>query len=405
MNENEFYQRGRWFRSEKGESKDLISILPKDLVLASHKDVLACSDTKSCYTTPFEGVEIVPYSEVQHKHMPWVEDFLAETLVRIPATPRFYAERLLKHTELAVQRAWDPKKFHVISHSSGYDTRLISIAVKNLYHDLGDEWLGDLVFVEGDGEAPQTRQIIDKLGWGDWPFYVYNAEVDVHEYHARSIDFEKVWERFNGISGFPLNVWYDPYEWFQERGLIPSDDKIQCFTGYGSNEIAKAFNNFGGFKWYTNWVYHHPLSIFKLKGEWVHPYYHIPLWRNLAHYRKWRYRNCGIAKYAIKYVSPETWGMGGMGIVDREPTVRLLSQRLINQAINDYDHSWYGREVHPGIRPATMLMDYSPWWGEWCLASLCEHLLSAGYSIEGRGTVCNGTKQSSQVGQDSSVAT
>jgi hypothetical protein len=26
-------------------------------------------------------------------------------------------------------------------------------------------------------------------------------------------------------------------------------------------------------------------------------------------------------------------------------------------------------------------MDYSPFWGEWCLASLCEHLLETGHTI------------------------
>lgn len=381
MNEKEFYQRGRWFRSEKGESKDFVSMLPKNLTLATYDRILSCADTKSCFTTPFEEIVVVPYAEVQHKHMPWVEEFLNETHIRKPTTPRSYATGLLNHVELAIYRTWDPKKFHVVSHSSGYDTRLISIAIKNLYNDLGDEWLGDLVFAEGDGEGAQTKLVLGKLGWGDFPFYVYNEGVDVHEYHARSVNFHTVYAKFNGMTGFPLNVWYDPYEGLQEKGLIPADDKIQCYTGYGSNEIAKAFNNFGGFPWYTDWIYYHPLSIFKLKGDWVHPFYHLPLWRYLMQYRKWRYRNCGIAKYAIKYISPETWNMQGMTVAQREPTVRLLSDRLIKQAIEDYDHSWYGQNMHPGIRPTTNLMDYSPWWGEWCLASLCEHLLETGHTI------------------------
>ncbi len=350
----------------------------------------------------------MPYKQAQHKYMPWIEKFLREPKFPwLVTTGKRYAEELLKHTELAIERAWDPKKFHVVSHSSGYDTRLISIAIKNLYADLGDEWLGDLVFVEGDGEGPQTREILKKLGWGDWPFYVYNEGAEVHEYHARSIEFDGAWKRFNGISGFPLNVWYESYEWLQERGLIPGDERIQCFTGYGSNEIAKAVNNLGGFKWYTKWVYHHPLSVFKLKGQWVHPYYHLPLWRFIQKHHVWRYRNCGIAKHAIKYISPETWGMGGMGIVDREPTVRLLSDRLIKQAIMDYGRSWYGREIHPWNRPSTNLMDYSSFWGEWCLASLCEHLLASGHTIEydweGK-TAWDTTRQSSPAERDSLAA-
>ena len=73
--------------------------------------------------------------------------------------------------------------------------------------------------------------------------------------------------------------------------MIPQDDsQIQCYTGYGANETARACHrpdlfkntNFSvpyvpgnGLGFYFPWHYLHQLSGFALKGNWIHPFYNI----------------------------------------------------------------------------------------------------------------------------------
>jgi len=390
MDTKNFYQRGRYFECDGKRSKTFIDVLPSTLTLQPPQRLLEVYGTGSCYITPFKEVKVVPYDQVMPDS---VRLFLDEWKgIRAAARtwsaplltrPRSYSEGLLNAVEQALIECWEPNKFHVVTHSSGYDTRLISVALKRLTEEMGEQWLGEVVFLEGDGEAEMSKKLLDIEGWGDHRFIKYNAaEQDVHEYHKRSIKFEDAWKRFESSVGFPLNVWWEPVEWAQEMGYVPADDQIQCVSGFGSNEIAKGYNTFQGLGWYSNWIYHHPLSCFKTKGEWLYPYWSMTLWRFMQIHRLWRYRNCGIAKHAIRHVAPETLQVQGASIADREPTVRLLSDRLVKQAADDYSKSWYGKNIEPHRRPMTNLMDYSPFWGAWCLASLCEHLRQAGYNIE-----------------------
>jgi len=383
-----FYERGRYFQSSENEpTKKFLETMPREVTLRTRSELLQVFGTSPCGITPFKEVEVVPYKEVELLR---TKVFLTEPVHSYPIrtnlfrTPRQYAERMLEAMKKALVEGWDSKKFHIVTLSSGYDTRLIAIALHEVYKERGDSWLGETVFMEADGEYDRAKRILDLIGWKGFEFIKYNGkEVNPHEYHKRSVTEFDAWKRFECPTGFPMNIWWDPIDWMQSHLLAPQDDsKLQCVSGFGSNEYALAFNTFKGLKWYYEWIYYHPLSCFKMKGSWLYPFYNFGFARTLAENRVWRYRGCGVAKHAIKYLAPETWGMGGLGIKDREPTVRLLSRRLVNKAVEDYTRSWYGSKVNPTVRPQSNLMDYSEFWGSWSLASFCDYLIGKGYTVK-----------------------
>jgi len=405
MGENGSYKLMRYFRCENNMSSDFLEVLPNEVTITKKFNQRLFLETLDevrrrhfrdlivhCDDTPFEEVNLVPYKQIM---LPEVSEFLKEKYHRKIITPRQYADRIFKAMKKAIASSWDSSKFHVVTHSSGYDTRIIASALRELYEENGDSWLGDLIFLEADGEAPWTKKLLELEGWGDFPFIVYNRsrlnkwtleisseEQYSNDYHELSFDFENTYKRYNSIAGYPVNCWYEPIEWCQKEGIIPkNDDKLQSFTGFGSNEIALSFNLFVGLKWYFEWIYYHALACFNTKGQWVYPFWNLDLLRVLRENRKLRYRKTGLSKAVMKYMAPHTMEVPNLTTYMRNDTVRKLSNEIIEKAVKDYKNSWYGQNVNSSIRPKSDLVEYSLWWGSWCMASLCEHLIKAGYNI------------------------
>lgn len=396
-----FYRRERLYRSGMGESFLFHEICPQKLTLRKdlHPKIFREIILDGWCGTIFNEVNVVPFTEAYDDEL---KNFGMEKIDTIPVSRQEFSGRLFNKLMEIVESTWKPEKFHVLPHSSGFDSRVLSTILKRLKEKHGEAWLGDYLFVESHGEASGFYDSMDILGWDRSKCVVINKGAHPHEAHAHNFEFENAWCRGNGFVGFPVNVWYNQVEWLQHRDMIPQDDgQIQCYTGYGANETARACHRPDLFKntnfdapyvpgnnlgFYFPWHYLHQLSGFTLKGSWVHPFYNIDYLRNLITY-------CGkhidqltlgwsVSSIILPYIEPELSKVHKA--VSKEIKKKgyfTISDRLFNQAVSDYKSSWYGKNINPNVTPTKQIV-YCEWWGSWYVASFCEYLLKFGYSIK-----------------------
>ena len=159
----------------EGESKEFYDVLPRDLTLRI-PEYYHQSFRGYTHNTVFREVEINEY-----QHAPETVTFLTETHRRTKDIEKIY--NVLKDV---IEREWDPTKTHVIGHSSGYDSRVISNIIKELGEKHGDAWLGEVIYIETLGEREGFRQIMKEQGLKG---IVYNDGVPPERHHDYSFNF------------------------------------------------------------------------------------------------------------------------------------------------------------------------------------------------------------------------
>jgi len=144
-----------------GESTEFMDVLPDKLTLRPplpefYKDRWSRPDF-----TLFEEVNIKPYEHTGEllqflEQEPWVRNQTYETV--------------FEYLKNAIHKVWDSDKFHLIGHSSGYDSRLICKAIRELTEENGDKWAGEVLYVENMGEKPFKEIMEQKRSWSilDW---------------------------------------------------------------------------------------------------------------------------------------------------------------------------------------------------------------------------------------------
>ncbi|KPJ77294.1 MAG: hypothetical protein AMJ81_00100 [Phycisphaerae bacterium SM23_33] len=288
-----------------------------------------------------------------------------------------------------VEGAWTPGRFHVVLHSGGYDSRLISHTIRKLFEKNGPEWLGEILFVEVEGEHRHSRMALEAEGWERSKFAVYGGGVKplFENHHARSCRFEDAWKRQNGgLWARCFNYWYDPVDYLQEEGLIPEDDgELQCFSGYLANDVTHALVNGPGLDWVFRVLPYHPYFFAPVKGEWVFPYL-VPDMIRVLHEYGLGQQESQVGSYRhqiLKRVAPEVAKVRNPQFGEHGWRLRTLSSQLQAQMQRDYSSSWYGQEIAPNAALQDTVC-FGTWWGHFGLASLCEKLLREGYKVDGR---------------------
>lgn len=368
----------RLYRSEVGISSVFADVVP--LTVTLRKDLLQVFQLDPTHPrthTPFLEVRIVPFEE----SMP--EDVLA--LAENPPTSQ---RRLRPIRDLfrillgVVEQAWSPNKFHFIMHSSGHDSRLLSWAIKYLYEKNGPSWLGDVLFGEWDCESEPFKQIMEVEGWSDSQWAVYKPETaGTREYHADSLEFKHAWKRLNGQVSIPLSMWCDSVRYFQEQGVIPNDDPLQCWNGQFANEIMKFTDQYGSLTMAIRKIQDNVLCTTTQLGDFVWPYLNLK-WIIAKHTygRPFGWHQSQL----VEAVAPQLTHIPRIdsSTIKRGPC-RRISDLLLQRALEDFEGSWYAKNTPliPRYVPSPSLA-YSNWWGHWGLASLCEHLLEQGHTIK-----------------------
>jgi len=337
--------------------------------------------------TPFFEISIVPPTKVVGKT---VRRLMAKTIKRTRVSDQVFAKRIFTAMCSAVERAWKPNVLHIVQHSSGWDSRLISLAIRHLAAVKGESWLGNVLFLELNGEGPSFKQIIKSQGWSNEIAYVWNEGAPPREHHLLAFEFSQAWRRLNGWCAYPVNVNWHPFQEMRDRGILPEPGKMQVFSGYGANEVGAAVaGGQGGFKSYVNKMYWHPLSSFPLWGgeeAWSFPFLdldYIKAYASVSGSRGPNYRKMVVGKIAPK--------VGKVAPINKQHKQKLgyrtASKAILARCVADYEASWLGREVFPidgkWVAPRPQI-NYHDWWGYWSLASFCEELMRRGTTIRVR---------------------
>jgi len=339
--------------------------------------------------TPFFEIGIVPPAKVVSKA---VRRLMVAKIERKRVSDQVFAKRVFTAMCSAVERAWKPGALHIVQHSSGWDSRLISLAIRHLAAVKGENWLGNVLFLELSGEGPAFKRIIRVQGWSDEIAHVWNEGAPPREHHLLAFEFSQAWRRLNGWCAYPINANWHPFQDLRDRGALPAPGDMQVFSGYGANEVGAAMTGAwkpGGFKSYVNKMYWHPLSSFPLWGgeeAWSFPFLdldYIKAYASVSGGRGPNYRKMVIGKIAPK--------VGKVAPINKQRKQKLgyrtASKAILARCVADYEASWLGREVFPidGKRVAPRpQINYHDWWGYWSLASFCEELMRRGTTIRVR---------------------
>ena len=367
-----YFKRSRLYQSEKGRSNLVHDIMPDKLILNddfgdTHKG-LQKSDK-----TPFHGVTMVDCLDA----LPHDLIDASGDIQRKPMPPDEFARGAFDLFKEGIYKAWDSSKYHVVFHSSGHDSRMISWAILELTEEHGKEWLGEILFFELNWETEQFHKIMDAEGWGKDRRIVYNEGAKIDEVHEYSFNFTDAWERLNaGIIGYPINTSYDCIKWLQEEGIAPLD--IQVFTGIGGSEMARSFYNGDEIIKFMQTMYRYALINFPERGENIHAFFYLPFMRFVRKYCDGNINQRSMADFMLDYVAPDLTPIKRVTVPELvEKGCRNISPRLLQRAVDAYKGSEYYHDMKVMVQPSTLL-NYSDWWGHYNLASYYDHMKAEG---------------------------
>ena len=380
-----FHRRERMYESNMGISERYYEIIPPEVTLSDRLDVIYNSKgIQPRDLTVFDEIKIVPYDKICSDEE-WL--FGSEDIKAEPMSITEYIERAFDAFKLAILSKWDSEKFHVVMHSSGYDSRLVSWAIRALYDEFGDNHMGSVLFLNNYWEAEQFKQIMEYEGWDDSQYVVFNEFIkDPLMIYEGSFNFDIAWKHLNGgMIAYPVNANYEPITWCQNEGFIPTDN-IQCIGGAGSNEIARTLREGKRIGWYFDWIYYHALSTFPLKGrDWIFPFLNFDFIRTVIKYNDTIDKN-GISKQILDVIAPKLQKIDRISVHHLMKKGHLqISNNLVDKAYNNYKNSWYYKTIGTEVNPIGKF-EYSTWWGLWNLASFCDHLVNSGVKINVKGS-------------------
>lgn len=304
------------------------------------------------------------------------------------------AHRVFNALAYVVYNTWAPDKYHVVLHSSGYDSRLLSLVLQKLHKRFGDEWLGKIHFVCQEWEWPVFEQTMKHEGWPASAWTVYKKDVDPHDYWEAAIGLD-AWRGINSPRGIPFCSIYTGVADLMRQGhfgdvrssdmqmysmlCAPSDHGASSVNRHGEkvNDIEGFFN-----WWYTTQIAHMWPPIRDL----VLPYTNIAFnYAILSSNIRWGRL---LPKKVLNYTDPVLGQLPNLFnplkdfYVCRRSPQRFLSPRLLEKAVDLYESTWYGQHVAPisTLTPKAE-MYYDPWWGRWTSAVLCERLILRGRKL------------------------
>ena len=361
-------------------SHDLRAVLPKRLTV---RHGYRCQRMLKDHRTLFDEIEILPRTEVLNAD--------ERALMELPtATMPLGREQFLTWMSVAITGAinhqWEPGKFHLVYHSSGWDSRIISAAIRRLYEAQGPDWLGAVLFVCIGNETDGFVDIMRAEGWDEW---AYHTIPDVMPIMDRMLDVNYAGRAFNGVSVQALDYNWLLTEYLQEQGLIPAEDsQIQLFSGRNETLMGATMPAGNGLR--ASWAeqYDSVLSVSRYKaGQVVWPFLDYTV------------INLGLAStYRLDWSTPEREDSDGVHF--RRDIGRILcpafaeiprgtlhipdlAPERVEQMAVEYSRTWYGMMVWPDARQDTTgrLFLRHPWWGAFTAAALCEALIREGYEL------------------------
>ena len=304
------------------------------------------------------------------------------------------ASRLLNALAYVVYNTWDPDKYHVIMHSSGYDSRLLSLIIKKLLGRFGEAWLGKMHFVGQEWETPGFLKAMHHEEWPESSYTAYQVDKDPHEYWEAAISLD-AWRGMNSPRGIPFCPLYTGIADLMRQkhfGDVRSSD-MQMYSmlcapsDHGASSVDehgnKANDVVGFFDWwFTTQAAHTWPPIRDLILPYTSLAFNHAVLSSEVRWGRSLPRKVLTATDPVLGSFPNMFNpLKDFNRCRREPH-RFLSKRLMERAIDIYENTWYGQHVAPvaTLTPTTE-MYYHKWWSRWTSAIICERLILRGREL------------------------
>lgn len=317
-----------------------------------------------------------PFLEITSNVAPVPDAIRALIMPGVPQlTTQDAVPQLFETVKQVIADVWQPQAFHVVFASGGYDSRIISSAIRALYREHGKRWLGSgLLFLSNRWEAETFTTVMERQGW---PVHCYTAFTDGDPGQHFQRGAQHVWR--NAPCPIPGNLWWYLVTWAQEKGWLPLDtSQLQAFTGLWANETWDAWLAPSN-PWLTHvrdWYGRNVMAALPVKAQSVeYPLASEPV---LALLRQVE-RSSGKALRAAvaDYASPETEGLPNPGLSD---CAHPLSRGLREQLEKDFGQTWLGQQgVLDWHCPDSSA--FASAWGWWSVANLVDQLYNEGITF------------------------
>jgi hypothetical protein len=222
-----------------------------------------------------------------------------------------------------------------------------------------------------------------RQGWDSSQYTVYNQDVPENEYFASAFEFSTAWQQLRAASTFPVNQWWFMIDDLQKEGHLPDSDTIQVITGLWANETIWCLLE-GGEKFtrvFTN-LYCHVMASLPVKAADVFlPFTHYSLLEALPTYGCGEYAGKNGAEFRRALAFHICEELDDIPNVAARDPMHPISERLFDKVRADYRHSKFAKVRPNAASNASPITNFSKWWANWSLASLWEHMDSAGYEF------------------------
>ena len=343
-----------------------------------------CSNFTIKRNSLFKEIEVISLS------IPEFMRSLFKKRVRVKTIkPEVLASTLVDRITSFMENNWNTSKAHIMPHSSGYDSRLISVILKKLTDKNGVDWLGDLYFISWD---PEVKGFKDIMAHEQWP--------EKHQIiiTGKGLDFYKDAVKFDNVGRYCSDVnrficyCFDYIIYKAIEGLGVND--VQIISGLFSDEILRKevskarkdtiWNNLSHFMVHFLHDIHFEWSMY----DTLLPFMSFDVIDTILDYdlpkaddlklmmiRSLDSALADLPNYRFEYFD----------IIRKEgihPFYRL-SKPVVKEMEASFKNSWYFKNVKNVVFPELVngLVNDGIWLKEYTKAAICEYILNRGCMI------------------------
>jgi len=374
-----FLKTNRQFRRRKTPetSEHILDLIGDEVTI--NKNFVAAPNQLRAYYTLFKEIKIQPY----------------QLVVPVPENHKYTGDKmgyrefigyLLDNIRQVVRSTWDDSKFHIIDHSSGYDSRILSHIIRQLYNKKIIN--GDILFICFQPEGDGFKKIMQYEGWPEKNYMVYNEDAVPDEYYAPCFGFENKWLSYNGLSQWPGDILFWVIKDLQAQGKLPMKD--ESIQSYGMGYFDELNNHKLRYKkrssvhrfLETYYFNRFPQSMSNFKGDRIMPMLDMEIVKLMLGPDWGWVTKAKIKESLIKKLDPGLYQFKNTYPGSAKNPYHMISERILDKVKADYASSWYGENIRPDmIGQATRVLGYAPWWACYSAASVVEHLRESGVEI------------------------
>ena len=358
-------------------SHNLRDVLPRRLVVdGRHRD----KAVRQKRETIFRGVEFVPRLDALDDRG---RALLGRKAGAVRHTRAEFVENMALEIQGAVHRHWRPGMFHLVFHSGGWDSRILSASVRRLHAGLGDGWLGGVLFVCVGNEAPTFEAVMRLEGWeaGRWL-----SVADAGPLVEAMTDVNDAGRWLNGVTMQAVDYNWLLVERLQAMGAAPGDGDIQLVSGRNETLFGATMPEGNRLGWSWAEAYDSYLAVSRYKAaEVVFPLTDYGVAREALDSSvrlDWSTpgldEKCGFRRDLAEALWP------GLGEIPRSTLeVPALTPERVERMAVEYSRTWYGMQCWEDARRLAhgRLLDKSEWWAAFSAAALCEALAKEGWVL------------------------